>query len=248
MKLLLCLAALVVCAAPVFADEPVSPEEAYKRMQERAEARKKAAASQPAQAASQPAARVVAPKRSATKPAADPNAPKENPIPLAGGKFEFVPPPSGTWDLADQTTDKAASFSTKDHEATLVIQVLPVNMSVDSNMADALAHSLKESHQKKKIKMMLEPTVEPDQRFMLKIHERYEVPSKPGEGPSGKTADSLHLYRNVGNTTLMATFYIISEDADAVKAAQTIAEDALLSATASGGKGPARKVSGAAKQ
>src|SRR5437016_5108981 len=136
MKLLLCLAALVVCAAPVFADEPVSPEEAYKRMQERAEARKKAAASQPAQAAS--------------KPAADPNAPKENPIPLVGGKFEFVPPPSGTWDLADQTTDKAASFSTKDHEATLVIQVLPVNMSVDSNMADALARSLKESHQKKK--------------------------------------------------------------------------------------------------
>src|SRR4051794_9787546 len=103
MKFLLYLAALVVCAAPVFADESVSPEETYKRMQERAEARKKAAASQPAAAAaSQPAARVVAPKRSATKPAADPNAPKENPIPLAGGKFEFVPPPSGTWDLADQ--------------------------------------------------------------------------------------------------------------------------------------------------
>jgi microcystin degradation protein MlrC len=121
-------------------------------------------------------------------------------------------------------------------------------MSVDSNMAEALARSLKESHQKKKMKMLLEPTVEPDKRFMLKIHERYEAPSKPGEEPSGKTADSLHLYRNVGDTTLMATFYIVSEDQEAVKAAQATAEEALLSATAAGASGTAHKPKAGAKE
>jgi hypothetical protein len=238
MKTLLYIMALCVLVMPVRADEPISPEEALKRMQERAEARKRAAATQPA--ATKPVAREPEAKASTAKHVADPNAPKEDPVPLAGGKFEFVPPPSGSWDFADQTTDKAASFSTKDHLARLVIQVLPMNMSVDDNMAESLAQNLKESHRKKKVKMLMEPTVEPDKRFMLRIHEKYEAPSKAGEGPSGKSTDSLHLYRNVNNTTLMLTFYIVSEDAEAVKAAETIAEDTMLSATA-GGKGPTHK-------
>src|SRR5437016_4867556 len=120
MRSFLCLAVLCFLMAPARADEPISPDEALKRMQERAEARKKAAATQPA--ATRPTAHAADPRRPTSKSAADPNAPHEDPIPLAGGKFEFIPPPSGTWDFANQTTDKAASFSTKNHDSAIVIQ------------------------------------------------------------------------------------------------------------------------------
>ena len=68
MRLLLCTLLLFCVATPSLADEPVSPEEAYKRMQERAAVRKKAAETQPA--AATPATRPAPKSAPATQPAA----------------------------------------------------------------------------------------------------------------------------------------------------------------------------------
>ena len=86
-------------------------------------------------------------------------------------------------------------------------------------------------------RLLLQPTVESDDRFALKIHERYEA----GKGEKKQVADVLHLYRYVGRRLVEATVNSVAADADAVKAEHGDAEEALLSATGPGVK--ARKPS-----
>jgi hypothetical protein len=159
------------------------------------------------------------------------------PVPLGDGKITFTPPPADSWDRSPQASKNVAAFTTKARDGVMAVEVLPSDMVIDQNTADAIQRQLRQSRQKAKAKMILQPTVEPDDRFALRIHERYEAVDKNGVG-TGKIADQLHLYRYVGQALLMGTVNTLSDDPEVVKTTQATGEDALLSATGPGAKAP----------
>jgi hypothetical protein len=77
--------------------------------------------------------------------------------------------------------------------------------------------------------MLLEPTVESDDRFALLIHERYEV-------KDGKVADQVHVYRYVGQRLAMATINAVCDDQADAEAYHKVGQDVLLSINGPGVK------------
>jgi hypothetical protein len=170
--------------------------------------------------------------------AADSPAP-EAPVPLGNGAVQFTPPSSETWEPSKHQTDKIVAYTTKKHDAMVKIELLPDDMVVDKSATDAILKAIRGSI---KSKILLEPTVESDDRFALKIHERYEV----GKNDNKRVADVLHIYMYVGKHMMAVTVNSVATEPDAVKAAHKDAEDALLSATGPGVK-PRKPVEGKAK-
>jgi hypothetical protein len=163
--------------------------------------------------------------------AADPptTAPAMIPLGSASG-FQFTPPPPDGWDPIKQQSPTIASYISKKHDAVLALQVLPPKVVIDQKYGELVVKQLKDAHAQKKVKMVMEPTIESDSRFALFVRERYEVAAKPGQASDPKVAEQLHIYRNVGPRVVECTINTVSDDADAIKAQQTAAEDALLSA------------------
>lgn len=160
--------------------------------------------------------------------AADAPAP-EAPVPLGKGAVQFTPPPSETWEPSKHQTDRAVAYTTKKHDAMVKIELLPDDMVVDKASTDAILKAIRGFI---KSKILLEPTVESDDRFALKIHERYEV----GKDENKRIADVLHIYMYVGKHMMSVTVNSVATEPEAVEAAHKDAEDALLSATGPGVK------------
>ncbi len=149
----------------------------------------------------------------------------DNQIQLGDSKFRLTPPPDSTWEKSEKPgAQNFIAYISKNHDAVMAIQLLPPDMEINQAVTDALIKQLKSSRTKSKSKMLLEPTVEPDDRFALKIHERYEV-------KDGKVADQIHVYRYLGQRIALATVNVVNDDADKVKTYHAAAEDALASTT-----------------
>ena len=142
---------------------------------------------------------------------------------LLGGKLTYAPPPEENWERAEQPSgETVAAFRTKDHEAAMVMQALPQDAQMTPQMGPALVRQLRENHRKADQKLLIGPKIEPDKRFGLRIHERYQN----GE----KISDELHLYRDLGPRIVMVTANAIVKDDTDPKAVQKDAEEVLLSA------------------
>ena len=151
-------------------------------------------------------------------------------VPLGDGKIQFTPPPSETWEPSQHNKPDILVYTAKKHDAIVAIQLVPDEMVIDQATTAALVKHLKGSHGNAKV--LLQPTVVADERFALKIHERYEA----GKAEKKQVADVLHLYRYVGRRLVEATVNSVADEAETVKAEHGDAEEALLSATGPGAK------------
>lgn len=142
---------------------------------------------------------------------------------LIGGRLTYAPPPDDAWERAENVNaDDAAAYAGRSHQGAIAIQVLPADAEMTPQMGGAVIRALRDAHKKADQKVLFGPKVEPDKRFALRVHEKYQ------EGE--KTADELHLYRTVGPRVVMVTVNAWVGDDAAAKAIHAAGEDVLVSA------------------
>jgi hypothetical protein len=118
---------------------------------------------------------------------------------LLNGRLHFSPPEDEeVWQKARNVdSDDAAAYARHDHQGAIAIQVLPPDAEMTDQMGGAVIRSLRDAHKKANQKILYGPKVEPDNRFALKVHEKYQS--------GDKVADELHIYRDVGPRVIMVT-------------------------------------------
>lgn len=143
---------------------------------------------------------------------------------LINGRVHFSPPADDDlWQRAENVnSDDAAAYARRDHQGAIAIQVLPPDAQVTDQIGGAVIRSLRDAHKKANQKVLYGPKVEPDDRFALKVHEKYQS----GE----KVADELHIYRNVGPRVVMVTVNAWAADDAEVKGIHKAGEDLAASA------------------
>ncbi len=140
---------------------------------------------------------------------------------LLRGQIEYTPPDG--WELAvGSSNESTGAWVEKDGPGILAIQALPGNAMVDQSAARAIVKQLHDSHMKAKDEVVLEPSLETDDRFAIRIHERFKHKEK--------FADELHLYKLVGSRPCMLTVNAVTEDEAAAKKVHGVGEETLLSA------------------
>jgi hypothetical protein len=129
-----------------------------------------------------------------TKPAA--TAPARVRDGLINGSVRFLIP--ADWEIASRTDNGlSVVYQTPDKIGTVSIlitqqaEAIPQhNAAVRARMQKAILGWDNEDLKNRKVEVIDPPKVEPDDRFMLRVHERY----KDGE----HTLDMLHIYRGIG--------------------------------------------------
>ena len=137
------------------------------------------------------------------------------PITLGDLGLQFTPPPTDFWERTLHSTDRIIAFTTLKHDAIVAFELLPTDMVIDRPVTAAILKQLRGEHLKNKTKMFLDPVAESDERFALKVHERFEV----GKDDKKKVSDQLHMYLYVGRQLLMATVNSVAGDPESVDAA-----------------------------
>jgi len=174
-------------------------------------------------AASLAAAPAERPKHDApaTAPAAAPAADEGSHVKLAGGQVDFVPPDKWT-EKPDARKEDRAVYVRPHPPGIMMVEVQPPNADFDTKMAPQMIKTIKEMHAKAKAKVVMEPKVEKDDRYILRIHDKYEQ--------EGKTVDAVRVYRKVGERIVMVLVNAYAESADDVKALHQAGDDAAMSA------------------
>ena len=140
---------------------------------------------------------------------------------LLKGQIVYSPPHE--WELSiDSSNETTAAWSQTDGAGILAIQALPANAAVDNRAADAMVKQLHNGHVKAKDEVLLEPKREADDRFAIRIHERF----KHGQ----QVSDELHLYKLVGSRPCMLTVNAQTDNESEARKIHVIGEDVLLSA------------------
>lgn len=143
-------------------------------------------------------------------------------VSLIGGRLHFVPPAADAWERAENVTgDNAAAYARRDHQGAIAIEVLPPDAEMSPEFGPAVIRSLRDAHKKAGQKIVYGPKVEPDSRFVLKVHEKYQA--------GDKVADELHIYRNVGPRVVMVTVNAWVSDDAAAKLIHKAGEDLAAS-------------------
>ena len=142
---------------------------------------------------------------------------------LLGGKVEFSPPPADEWQKAHVSgAADAAAYMSKDHKSLIALQVLPADAQVSPQMGGAIVRQIRENHKQAGQKIVMDPRIERDPHFDLRIHEKFEQ--------DGKTIEQLHLYRNLGPRVVMVTAQSQADGQDKDKSPLKAGEDVALSA------------------
>lgn len=140
---------------------------------------------------------------------------------LLKGKIEYHPPEG--WELSvGSSNDLQGAWVQPDGPGILAIQVMPDDAMINERAAKAMLKQLHENHVKAKDEIVLEPKLEKDNRFAIRIHER--------DKHKDHLSDELHLYKMVGGRPCMLTVNAVTEDEDEAKKVHQIGEEVLLSA------------------
>lgn len=154
---------------------------------------------------------------------------------LAGGQIRYAVPPE-PWEFAKAgKTPARDAYVSGAHDAMLSVEVLPTGTTYTPDMAAAIVGQIKKQKAAKGTKFVQEPTVEKDDRFVIRIRERFQA--------GDKVCDQLHLYRQVGNRVVLVLANSLA-DADGAKEHHALGEATSLSAensTAPARKPPANK-------
>jgi len=174
--------------------------------------------------ASHPSAVVAVPASQPT--AADPGPSKV----LANGTVRFTTPDG--WDeLTAKATDVCAIYFLHDHASFLSVEILPVDAKIGPESFNAIARVQRQTRQQHNEKFVENPTVQKDDRFLLRVEEKYHTIVKVDDKPADRVATQLHLYRQVGARIMMVTVLSTADSDDELKQAQSTGEDIALSAT-----------------
>ena len=136
---------------------------------------------------------------------------------LLKGQFEFTPP-AGWEEARSVRKPTSVKYVDASRKGQIVLQVLPTDAQTTPDAARKLIQQLKENHKKANQQMVMEPAVEPDERFALRIHEKF----KPEKSPA--TLDAYYLYRKVGSRVLLTTSASFADDPDESKKIQSSGE------------------------
>jgi len=147
---------------------------------------------------------------------------------LFNGRIEYTPPLDYKIQQGNISGDMAAIYIANDEDGYFAIQVLPENASTNPDAARKIVAQLRISHKKNGQAIDLDPTIEKDPRFVIKIHERYHT-------KEGKIADETHLYRVIAGRAMELDVQSLSTNADHVDGVRKTGEDVLISARWKGG-------------
>jgi hypothetical protein len=86
-----------------------------------------------------------------------------------------------------------------------------------------MTQQLRQNRRGAREEIVMFPKVERDPRFSIRIHEKYKT-------KDGKTADELHLFREVGKRAVSLAVQSLSTDEDHINAVHQQGEETLLSA------------------
>ena len=146
---------------------------------------------------------------------------------LASDAISYAPP-EGKWiEAVKSKTPMRDSFVSESHDAMIAIEVLPPSMTITPDLAAAMIKKIRENRKANAQKFVMEPTVEKDERFIIRLHEKYQI--------KDKIADQLHLYRQVGPRVVLVTINCLGGE-DIAKGQQEVAEKSCLSAEFKGKK------------
>jgi len=128
-------------------------------------------------------------------PAQKDSKPAEGTVRL-GNVLDFTPPEG--WEVAkNATTPTRAAYVSKDRQAMMSIELLPASMKIEPSLAADMIKKMRQNRQANSQKYVDEPKVEKDEKYIIRIRERYQI--------KDKVADQLHLYRAVGPRFLLVT-------------------------------------------
>ena len=139
---------------------------------------------------------------------------------LADGAIEFSRP--ADWVEVKGRKPLAAGFISPDRKGMITVEVWPQG-DLGPNTGAQTVKVLREARKKQtNLQIMMEPKLEPDKRFPIRIHEQY----KAGD----TTDDVLRLYRQVGPKVVMVTINSKSPDDARDRELHQTAEQVSLSA------------------
>jgi hypothetical protein len=140
---------------------------------------------------------------------------------LLKGRIVYTPPEG--WELSiGSSDDTTGAWSQPEGSGILAIQALPGNAVVDKGAGRAIVRQLHENHLKAKDEIVLEPRLEDDDRFSIRIHEKYKR--------KGQLSDEMHYYKMVGSRACMLTVNAVTDDEADAKKVHAVGEAVLLSA------------------
>jgi len=160
----------------------------------------------------------------ATKPATKPALPPlGGQVSLLSDLIQYNEPPNPPWATPEHHPDgPSAVYTTSDRFGQLAILVEPKDMVASDNVAVAIMKELRSRREKAGVKVIMQPTIEHDSRFAIRIHEKYKV--------GDHTNDSLQLFRNVGPRLVLVIVGSLSDDPHQVALTHATGEAVLLSA------------------
>lgn len=141
---------------------------------------------------------------------------------LLQGKIAYQPPSGDSWERAHNIEgETAAAYVSESLQGAIAIEVLPGDAHITPQMGPAIVRTLRQNHKNAGQKIIMDPKIERDSRFDLRVHEKYEQ--------GDKVADELHLYRDLGPRVVMVTASAMGQSKDA-KTIHKAGEQVLLSA------------------
>jgi hypothetical protein len=144
---------------------------------------------------------------------------------LLDGKIHYSPPDKWMGANSDVGQEMGAAYHSADDKSAMMIIVAPEKTVITAQSAASIAKNLRATRQKTGQKIVMDPKIEKDPRFLVRIQEKYKT-------DDGATHDELHLYRKIGTRAVQVTVSSISDDEAQLKAFHKAAEDTLLSAKA----------------
>jgi len=142
---------------------------------------------------------------------------------LLDGKISYVVPAHWTAVKSSLPSDIAATYVAPDHDGVLLIEVLPEKAWIAPEAGPKLAAQFRASRKKAGETIVLDPKVEKDSHFSIRIHEKYK-------NKQGAVADELHLYKKIGDRPVSVTVQSFSEDEHHVETIHKVGSDTLISA------------------
>jgi hypothetical protein len=169
----------------------------------------------------------AAPPKPGAKPAA--TAPTRVRDGLVNGALRYLVPPE--WEITERGADRMTVFYRhKPERAHYSMQVTQQAQGIPQNdarfkkqMVETILNFANEDLKRRKVEVLDPPTVERDDRFLLRVHERFK------EGDT--IVDVIHIYRGLGLNLVSLTSSTSSEEANQVKAVHAAGEMVLLSAS-----------------
>ncbi|WP_428939863.1 hypothetical protein [Fontivita pretiosa] len=151
---------------------------------------------------------------------------------LLDGKLVYTPPPG--WQLLGKFEDRRVGYGLGEGRAHMTLLATPQQNTIPDELAPKLAARIRQTilqeQQRGNLELVLEPRVEPDPRFLLRVHDRYHA--------QGKFGDRLQLFRGIGRNLVSVTVVALTDNEQEAAQIHEAAETAMQTVHLAGTKPP----------